>query len=120
MPRKQHPKGKLGEDLAAAFLLKLGYKILTRNFNSRLGEIDIIAVDKTTLVYVEVKTRTSESYGTAEEAVTSYKMQRFLKTIEYYKLLNPSKPSLERIDVIAVSFDQNNRPQINHLKNVTG
>ena len=120
MQRKQHPKGKLGEDLATSFLQKLGYIILTRNFNSRLGEIDIVALDSNTLVYVEVKTRWSHSYGSPEEAVTSYKLARFLKTVAYYKLLNPAKPQPERVDVIAVSFDQNNTPLIHHLKNVTG
>jgi len=56
--------GKLGEDLAVSYLKKLGYKIISRNFRIRGGEIDIVAIDGDVLVYVEVKTRTSHQLDT--------------------------------------------------------
>lgn len=66
-------RGKIGEDMATEYLNKKGYKILERNFECRQGEIDIIALDKDEIVFVEVKTRTSKKYGLAAEAVDENK-----------------------------------------------
>ena len=60
--------GKFGEDLALIYLKRQGYKIIERNFRIRGGEIDIIAQDNNTLVYIEVKTRTSHAFGLPEES----------------------------------------------------
>ena len=62
-------EGKIGEDAAAYYLHREGYKIICRNFRCIQGEIDIIAKDEKNLVFVEVKTRTSTNYGEAREAV---------------------------------------------------
>lgn len=97
--------GKKGEQLAADFLRKKNYKILERNFKKRYGEIDIIALCEETLVFVEVKTRFSEKYGSPEESVTPWKLRQIAKTGQFYKLLHPELPDLLRIDVVAVEFD---------------
>jgi putative endonuclease len=64
------PLGSKGEDLAVRFLEKKGYRILSRNFRTPVGEIDVIAEDRNTLVFIEVKTRTDDSFGHPFEAVT--------------------------------------------------
>lgn len=96
--------GRQGEELAVNFLKKQGYQILERNFKKRYGEIDIIALDKDTLVFIEVKTRFSEEYGSPEESVTPWKLKQIAKTGQFYKLLHPELPDSLRIDVIAVDL----------------
>jgi len=111
-------KGNIGENLACQFLKKQGYKIIERNFYSRVGEIDIIAQDDDTLVFVEVKTRWSKRFGTAAESVTPWKLKSIIKTAQYYKLLHPELPESLRIDVVAVDNSEN-QPKIEVIKNVS-
>ena len=113
-------RGKKGEDLAVSYLQSLGYRILERNFKKRYGEIDIIALDKEVLVFVEVKTRWSEKFGPPEEAVTPWKLKSIIKTAKYYKLLHPELPSAMRIDVVAIDFCAKGREErVRLIKNVT-
>jgi len=95
--------GKAGEDRAAMFLAKLGYRILERNYRTLHGEIDLIALHQGTVVFVEVKTRTSDAFGAPELAVTSQKQRRMIKAalgyIKYKKL--HQVPC--RFDVVAIS-----------------
>lgn len=114
------PQAKLGEDLAAKYLLKKGYQIILRNFHSRRGEIDIVATDKNTLIFVEVKSRWSLQYGSPLEAVTPKKLKSIIKTAQYFKLLNPHTPDLLRVDVIGIDFTEGQLPKIDHIENVTG
>ncbi|MBI2007108.1 MAG: YraN family protein [Candidatus Blackburnbacteria bacterium] len=97
--------GKLGERIALQILRKKGYKILQRNFRSNFGEIDIVAEDYGTLVFVEVKTRWSKKFGNPEEAVTPRKLRSIIKTGDYYKLTHPNTPNLIRIDVVAIDIE---------------
>ena len=107
--------GKIGEDLAVLFLKKHGYKILER---IRGGEIDIIAVDDDTLVYVEVKTRTSQIFGSPEEAVTPRKIKFLIRAAKFYRAnrKNLGLPNLERIDVVAIELSSV-RPRLKLIKN---
>ncbi len=95
--------GKEGEDRAATFLAKQGYKILERNYSTRAGEIDLIALHKGEVVFVEVKTRTSDAYGAPELAVDPRKQRRMIKAalayIKYKKL--DQVPC--RFDVVAIT-----------------
>lgn len=68
--------GKLGEELAAEELRRRGYAILARRYRTRFGEIDIVAQDEGTLVFVEVKARRSDRFGSAAESVTDWKQRR--------------------------------------------
>jgi putative endonuclease len=106
--------GKEGEDRGLRYLKSLGYKILTRNFRSNFGEIDIIAKDKHTLVFIEVKTRSNNSFGHPHESVTKWKLSHLIKTCQYYCLLNKCEESPQRIDVLSLEDDN-----IVHFKNVT-
>ena len=113
-------QGKIGEDLACQYLQKQGYKIIERNFRIRGGEIDIIALDGQTLVYIEVKTRTSDQFGRPEEAVTAWKL-RFLERAAKFYRNNRQRlklPQLERIDVVSVDLSSK-EPQINLIKNAS-
>lgn len=97
--------GKLGEDYATELLARSGYKILTRNFRSKFGEIDIVAQDADTLVFVEVKTRWSKKFGSPEEAVNPQKLFKIKKTAEYFSLTHPTLPKKLRIDVVAIEIE---------------
>jgi putative endonuclease len=95
--------GKAGEDRAARFLAKQGYKILERNYRVPSGEIDLIALHKGEVVFVEVKTRTSDAFGAPELAVTPRKQRQMVKAalgyIKYKKL--HQVPC--RFDVVAIN-----------------
>lgn len=72
--------GKFGEDIAADRLAKSGYQILTRNFHSKYGEIDIVALKNDILFFFEVKTRTCNSINAPEESITYQKRQKLIRT----------------------------------------
>lgn len=111
--------GKIGEQIALQILRKKGYKVLQRNFRSKFGEIDIIAQDSNTLVFVEVKTRWSRKFGYPEEAVTPWKLRSIIKTGDYYKLTHPNTPALVRIDVVAIDIE-GRKARVRLIKNVFG
>ncbi len=111
----------IGEDKACEFLKEKGYKIIERNFRKGYGEIDIIAVKDKTLVFVEVKTRTSNAYGTPLEQITYHKLKTLIKTAQFYKVLNPKLPDEMRIDAVSVTLDNlKNSSNIEHIENITG
>ena len=99
--------GALGERLAAKYLEKKGYRILERNFRCRMGEIDLIALRGSDLVFTEVKLRKDASYGEAREFVTVSKQRKLLMTAEYYLSARPWAQDLQaRFDVIEVYAPQ--------------
>lgn len=110
--------GNTGETCATKYLEELGYRILARQWR-RLpwGEIDIIALEKDELVFVEVKSRRSAEYGFPEAAVTRSKRQKIAKLIEWYLQSNQISDQPYRFDVIAIEF-RNSVPSINHIRSV--
>ena len=111
--------GSEGEGLAGKFLEKEGYTILQYNFSCRYGEIDIIALDKDILCFIEVKSRFSLLYGCPKEAVTCFKLKKLYNCAEYFMLKHNISDVNCRIDVIEVYFNYNNSLyKINHLKNI--
>lgn len=107
--------GNAGEDLACRYLQKEGYEILERNKHySRFCEIDIIAKYKNTHIFVEVKTRKSDAFGTPFEAITKTKYENIKKGVLNY--ISENKVKDYRIDVIGITL----KPElkIEHLKNV--
>lgn len=109
--------GKLGEDLACEFLEKNGYKILERNKTfSRFCEIDIIAQIKNTLVFVEVKTRKTNSFGSPLEAITKTKYSHIRQGALTYLGENSKKFSNFRIDAIGITLEP--KVEIKHLQNI--
>ena len=109
--------GKLGEKIASTYLIQKGLKIEKMNFRSgRFGEIDIIAEDKGTLVFVEVKTRRTLAFGRPEEAVNKAKLRKMEKAALFYVSAN-SIEKLCRFDVVAV-YLMESHVKIEHFKNV--
>lgn len=105
-PKRETSKvGKLAENFAVVFLSQKGYKIIDRNFRSRFGEIDIIAVKNSKLVFVEVKARWNSKFGSPVEAVTPQKIWKISKTGEYYSLLHPESPKGLRIEVVSLEIE---------------
>ncbi len=113
--------GKQGEDLAVQFLKKKGYKILERNFHKRYAEIDIIAIDGDTLVFVEVKTRTSDEFGNPLEGIGPWKQKALKRAALFYKSIHQELPEGLRIDAVAVSLSPARVvAQIELVKNIIG
>lgn len=108
--------GKDAEALAAKALKKDGYKILEKNYRSRWGEIDIIAKDDDTIVFVEVKARMSETYGNPKESVTIGKQKKISNTARFYLKENKKFDSRARFDVVAINI-MNGNLNIEILKN---
>ncbi len=115
-------KGKYGEDLAVNYLIKNGYAIVERNYRfSRYGEVDIIALDKDALCFVEVKTRTSNAFGTALEAVTKQKLDKIRKCALFYIQNSKCRFKRYRIDAVSVFLSGDigkKEPEINHIKDI--
>ena len=114
---RAHEIGKFGENEAVEYLKQKGYKILERNFSCKRGEIDIIALDKKEIVFIEIKARMSLKYGLPSEAVTKRKLEHIYKTAEYFLYVRNLESENTRIDVIEI-YIKNNKVIINHLKQV--
>lgn len=108
--------GKKGEIEACQYLGKLGYFVMARNFKCSYGEIDIIAIDKDELVFVEVKTRCSKKYGEARDAVDKYKKKHIKKAATFYIHKNKLENNFIRFDVIEV-YLRDEKFNIKHVKN---
>jgi putative endonuclease len=110
--------GRLGEDYAVEYLVKGGYRIITRNFNTRFGELDIIALEGNKLLFIEVKTRRSTTYGYPREAV-SYQKQYKIKNMASFYLQGTGQIDRQiRFDIVEVFIDKNyNLLSVNHLEN---
>jgi len=102
--------GILGEKLARDFLKKRGYRILETNYRCPHGEIDIVAKDKDSLVFVEVRAKKSLEFGSPEESITPVKKERMKATAYYYWQTHTDLPAFWRIDVVAIELKQNGKP----------
>jgi putative endonuclease len=116
--KNQRAKGKAGEDIACDFLIKHGYKIITRNFQFGHGEIDIIAQEGNEIVFVEVKARKSLEYGDPETAITKKKISQISKVATAYLVQNNITEQTSRIDAIAILLQNEREPLIHHYENV--
>ena len=109
--------GNLGEQIATEYLEKNKYKIIKRNFYCKQGEIDIIAKDKNDIVFIEVKTRTSNNFGRPSEAVNTIKQKHMYKAAKYFLYKTNCLEKLIRFDVIEILV-ANGRFNINHIKQI--
>mgnify|MGYP001585690630 CR=1 FL=1 len=100
MQRKE--LGKKGEDLALRFLKKKGYRIIEQNYVCKMGEMDLIAKEKDTLVFIEVKTRTSMDFGPPQLAVTKFKQRQLSKVALYFLKEKKIEDVKARFDVVAI------------------
>jgi putative endonuclease len=115
MPHARQRLGTAGEDLACAELERLGYRIIERNYRSRFGEIDIVAGDAGTVVFVEVKAKTSGDFGDPVEEVTPQKMRQLASMGEEYYAFHLPRDTQCRFDVVAVDLSLM-PPKITHYK----
>lgn len=116
----QNSYGKIGEEAAEQYLIRKEYYILAKNYHSRFGEIDIIASDGKTIIFVEVKTRTQYMFGSPLEAITGNKLSKLVKTSQFYLSQRNMHGMPYRFDAIEVIFDgKNGKPIINHIQNIT-
>lgn len=105
MKKYNYQKGKNGEEIAKTFLEKAGYHILEMNYSNGVGEIDLIATDANTLVFVEVKMKTDDYFGQPEEMITKGKLARVRRVAEIYLLLNKKIKTnypKQRIDAVCI------------------
>ncbi len=116
--RKPRSFGQRGEDAAAHFLQRLGYVIVARGQRDAVGELDLVAVDNRTIVFVEVKTRRSHQKGHPAEAVDEEKQRRLVRLALHYARRHDLLECSLRFDVVAVTWeDDSQAPEIEHFKN---
>ena len=116
MPHQKQKFGDKGEAIAARYLKKKGYRIIEMNYQTKLGEIDIIAKDKKTVVFVEVKTRKSWQFGNPKGAVTPAKQRKIsMVALQYLKTMDRRDISA-RFDVVAITVTRDT-PRIEIIKN---
>ncbi len=108
--------GTIGEELAYHFLCRNGYKVLLRNYECALGEIDLVAKESGALVFIEVKTRSSEAMGSPAESVTFHKRNQIVKTAQYYLKRYGIKDVPCRFDVVSVLLPPGEEPVVELIK----
>lgn len=106
--------GEAGESLACRHLLSRGFVVLARNFRCRSGEVDVVAKDGETTVFVEVKERAGVSHGAAHDAVTLGKRRRIVRAARIYAAARGLSESPLRFDVVSIDWTDEGRPQIRH------
>ena len=109
MPDSRKHLGAFGEQVATEYLKNRGYEILQLNYRCSVGEIDIVARDGDSLVFVEVRTRSSRQFGTPEESVTPAKQAKLIELAESYLQEHQISNQTWRIDVVAVEVDRHNK-----------
>jgi putative endonuclease len=107
--------GKQGEEIAASYLKGLKYRVVEKNYRCRCGEIDIVALDGNTLVFIEVKTRRTVSYGPPQLSVTPFKQRQISKAALTYLAKNRQTEMNARFDVISIIL-RDERSVLDHIK----
>ncbi len=108
-------RGAAGEDVASRYLSSLGYAILDRNFRTRSGEVDIVARDRNTTVFVEVKRRETAGHGASVEFVSPSKMKKVVRAARLYAAKHGLSENVIRFDVVAIDVIDG-RERIQHHK----
>lgn len=109
--------GNEGEELATAYLESKGYTILERNYFFRRAEVDIVAFEESCIVFVEVKTRSSNRYGEPEEHIDEQKIRNIYRAAEAWLYEHKMDGSPVRFDVIAILQSGSKAPDIKHFEN---
>ncbi len=111
-------RGKEAENIACKFIKRHGLKVIKKNFRSKFGEIDIIALDKNTLVFLEVRSVSSLKFGLPEESITSSKKRKLVNTAQVFIKNNETmKKYSYRFDFIGIVW-KTDKPDIKWIKNV--
>ncbi len=115
---KRKTFGGQGESLAIQFLRRQGLQILNRNFRTPWGELDIIARNRDTLIFVEVKARRTDRAGYPEEAVRKWKVGHLVRAAWLYTQKHPGLPDRWRLDVVAIRYSEG-QPEIRWYQNIS-
>ncbi len=108
--------GKQGERVAELYLQKKGYKVVERNYRCSGGELDLIVLDRRVVVFVEVKTRTGDGFGTPLEAVEFRKQRRMIRAAQFFLAEKNLHQRDARFDVVGVSWP-GKEPMVEHIEN---
>jgi putative endonuclease len=111
-----NPLGISGEALAEDHLRGLGYAIVARDVRTPLGQLDLVAVDGRTLVFIEVKTRAGHGFGLPQEAVDARKIRKLRQLGLYYLKMRPHRGPV-RFDVVGLTMSQGRLARVDHIKN---
>lgn len=117
--RAKDAVGQYGENVAAARLVEAGWRVLDRNWRGTRGELDIVALDGTVLVVVEVKTRRGTRFGHPAEAVTAAKLARLRRLTGEWIATHRARASGVRIDIVAVTLPRSGAAHVEHLRGVS-
>lgn len=117
--KKDHRKelGRMGEEMACAYLVKKGYRLLERNYRMPRGEIDLIMSHESRYIFVEVKTRNCDRFGDGREAITQQKQNRIRTVALHYLKNRPFSTGRIRFDVIIITINENFLSHISHIEN---
>lgn len=118
MTTRKMSLGHWGEEVAVHYLEEKGCRILTRNYHTAHGELDIVAFKEGVLLFVEVKTRSSNRFAYPEQAVSYRKQQSMLSAAEYYFSQHPDSPETWQFDIIAITRQAELPPEIEHFENI--
>jgi len=120
--KENYSKGKNGEDMAREFLVNKGYRLIEMNYTNKLGEIDLIVTDDFTLIFVEVKLKIGDKFGTPEEMITKRKLSQVKRVAEGFLVLEKQiakKFDKYRIDGVCIVLNNDRTVnRINHYENI--
>ena len=108
--------GRRGEEVAERFLKQKGYKLVTRNYRCAAGEVDLIVLDRRVIVFVEVKTRSGDRFGSPFEAVELRKQRKMIRAAQFFLAQKGLHQRDARFDVVGISWPSGN-PIIEHIEN---
>ena len=112
--------GKIGEDLAAAFLTGKGFSVIDRNWNHRLGEIDLIVERDGEVRFIEVKYRNTLEFGRPEEAITGKKLRHLERAILLWLEEQKTPPKRYQADAVAITALPGKQPEFYWIENIFG
>jgi putative endonuclease len=118
VPAGRGRTGALGEDLAVRYLQRQGMTIVERNYRCRHGEIDVVAQEAGELVFVEVRTRRGDSFGSPEESITGTKARRMAACAHAYLAERRPNSSSWRLDLVAIKLDRGRVDRLDHYRHV--
>ena len=118
MTLRRQALGRRGEEEAARYLAGLGYRVVERNFRCPEGEIDLIVLDGSVLVFVEVRSRSTDTFGLPQESVTGRKQKKVRRVAGHYLSLSGGHRGPLRFDVLAVKLGRTGELEgLEHIKN---
>jgi len=119
---QNYKKGKEGEEIAREFLINKGFKLIESNYSNNLGEIDLVMSDKDWLIFVEVKLKIGDKYGTPEEMINKNKLRQIRRVAEAFLILeSPISKNFSkyRIDAVCIVLGEDRKIQrINYYENL--